>query len=391
MESNYKEKDNQKVLFLASVASMIDLFNKDNLQILMEKGYEVDVVANFQEGSITSKERVSQYWNELKKKGVKPYDVPIPRSIYKIRDIITSYRFVKELVNQNNYKIVHCHSPIGGVICRLACIRARKQNTKVIYTAHGFHFYKGARLTSWLVYYPIELICSRFTDMLITINKEDYIRAKKYFSCDVEYVPGIGIHVTEFSDVSIDRIKKREELGLSKDDFVFMSTGQLSKRKNHSIIIKALGLIDDSNVKYMIVGFGELEDELKKLCEQLGLRERVVFLGYREDVNELLHVSDAFAFPSLQEGLPVSLMEAMATKLPVVCSNIRGNVDLIVNNEGGYVCEPKDVDAFAEAMKKIISTKTFMMGNININVMQEYDSKIINQRMKKLYDRAIEE
>lgn len=378
------------VLQLASVASMIDLFNKDNLLILERLGARIDVAANFQEGSITSQVRVNEYRQELKDRKIDVIDFPCPRSIFRFADILHSYKMMKTLVETRNYRFVHCHSPIGGVIARLACRNARKKGTKVIYTAHGFHFFKGASILNWLIFYPIEKLCSRITDVLITINQEDYKRALSWKTCRVELVPGIGVHTEEFRNEVVDRVKYRTEFGFKDDDFVFMSTGQLSVRKNHEVIIRAISEIQNPNVKYLIVGFGELEQKHKALVKELGIEDRVVFAGYRADVKQLLHVVDGYAFPSLQEGLPVALMEAMSVGLPIVCSRIRGNVDLIENAQGGFLYDCHNVKGFAEGMQNIVSGKGKDMGVINIETMKHFDIETVNNRMTNLYSELLD-
>jgi len=302
----------KRVLMIASVASMIDLFNKDNLLLLKQLGMEIDVAANFKKGNITSQERVNEFKNELKFRGIKVIDWPCPRSVFRIVDIIKSYKILKKLVDRSNYRIVHCHSPIGGVIVRIACISARKNGTKMLYTVHGFHFFKGSSILNWLFFYPIEKLCSRFTDILLTMNQEDYQLARKWNTCKVEYIPGIGIHTKNLRNISVNKKAYRKEFGLEEEDFVFMSTGQVSLRKNHEVIIRALAEIDNPNVKYLIVGFGELIEHHKALAKKLEVEHRVIFTGYRNDVKYILHAVDGFVFPSLQEGLPVALMEAMS-------------------------------------------------------------------------------
>lgn len=375
-----------RVLLLASVASMIDLFNKDNLLVLEELGVKIDVAANFQNGSITSQERVNTYKKELTKRGIKVFDLPCPRSIMCIGDIVRSYKMVKKLTEERHYRIVHCHSPIGGVIARLACRNARKQGTKVVYTAHGFHFFKGASLSNWLIFYPIERFCSHMTDLLITINKEDYKRAKGWNTCRVECVNGIGVHTEDFRNEMVDRKAYRNEFGIMDDDFVFMSTGQVSMRKNHEVIIRAIAEIKNPKIKYLIVGFGELEEKHKDLAKGLGVEDRVIFAGYRDDVKHILHAVDGYAFPSLQEGLPVALMEAMAVGLPIVCSKIRGNVDLIEDGRGGYLYDCHDVKGFAEGMEKIVAGKGAKMGKINIETMKIFDFSTVNNCMRSIYE-----
>ena len=196
----------KKVLMLASVASMIDQFNMDNIRLLQDMDYKVDVVANFDFGSTSTRERVKEFKQELIEESIDVYNVPIPRSIFDIKGVWKSYKFVKELCKKQNYKMIHCHSPIGGVIARLAARKSRKNGTKVIYTAHGFHFFKGAPLKNWLIYFPIEWICSFVTDVLITINSEDYNFAKKYMHAKrIEYIPGVGINTEKISLVDVDR------------------------------------------------------------------------------------------------------------------------------------------------------------------------------------------
>ena len=373
----------KKALQLASVASMIDLFNADNIKILRSLGYSVDVATNFEEGSITSQARVDEYRNELKQQGIRTFQIPIPRSIKKIGNILQSYKMVKSLVEREHYQIVHCHSPIGGVICRLACRKARKTGTKVVYTAHGFHFFKGASKAAWLVYYPVEKWCSKYTDVLITINQEDFENARKMNARRVEYVPGIGVHTEEIANIVIDRTSMRSSFGFDDKDFVFMSAGQISVRKNHEVVIRALAQIKNEKVKYLIVGFGEEQERLTKLVDELGLKNRVIFAGYRKDVKEILHAVDGFAFPSLQEGLPVALMEAMAVGLPVVCSRIRGNIDLIKDGEGGYLYACYDIDGFAEGMMKIFNDHK--IGLKNMETIKEFDFCKVLEKMSCIY------
>jgi glycosyltransferase involved in cell wall biosynthesis len=380
----------KKALMMASVASMIDLFNMDNIEILKDLGYEVEVACNFEYGSITSQDRVDEFKEELIRDNFKVHHLPVPRSVFAIRDIVKSYKMMKKLCDENNYEIVHCHSPIGGIVARLACRKARKKGTKVIYTAHGFHFFKGAPLKNWLVYYTAERITAKFTDSLITINKEDYENAQKFNVENTEYVPGIGIDVDKIKNVKIDRSKKRSEFNLSEDDFVLFTAGQLSKRKNHEVVIKALAKIENKNVKLLICGLGELENYLKELIHDLGLENRVILAGYRNDVVEQLHAADCFVFPSFQEGLPVALMEAMAVGLPVVCSKIRGNVDLIEHGINGFLVDPENSNDFARYIEKIISDETIQaeMSKKNLEYVKKYDKKNIRQNMIAIYNGA---
>lgn len=383
----------KKALMMAHVASMIDLFNMDNIHILQDMGYEVDVACNFECGSVTSRQRVNEFKQELILQGINVYHIPVPRSITAIGNIIESCRIIRQLTNSKHYDIVHCQSPIGGVIARLACKKARKHGTKVIYVAHGFHFYKGASIKNWMFFYPIEKYCARYTDCLITMNKEDYdiaiVKMKK--TKNIKYIPGVGINVQKISNVNVDLDSKRKELGIPLESTVIVSVGELNENKNHEVIIRALVKINNPDIHYIICGKGLLRDYLMKLSKDLQLNQNVHVLGYRKDVIEILKSSDIFAFPSKREGLSVSLMEAMAAGLPVVCSEIRGNIDLIKDGEGGYLIEKNDINRYAQTIKKLSEEKElrYKMACYNKNKVDKIDLKIIHSIMKRIYQMMI--
>lgn len=377
----------KKVLMTASVASMIDSFNRNNIRILMEQGYEVHVACNFKNGNSTSQELVGRFYNDLMDMGIKLYQIDIPRRITAVKQIFSSYYQMKKICSENNYQIVHCHTPIGGVIARLACRKLRKNGMKVIYTAHGFHFFKGASIKNWLLFYPIEKYCARYTDCLITINKEDYRIARKFNVKKLEYVPGVGIQSKGIAKTDFSRTTKRKELGLTDDDFVLINVGELSKRKNQEVIIRTLAYIKKESVKLLICGIGGLEPYYTELINELHLKDRVILTGYRSDIKDLLAISDCFVFPSLQEGLPVALMEAMAAGLPVICSKIRGNIDLIDNNEGGYLFKPDSITDFTEGIIKLENDTALCkkMSEYNRTSIEKFDISLINLKMDEIY------
>lgn len=370
----------KRALILASVASMIDQFNMQNIQLLLNNGYKVDVACNCEEGNTISDERVQDLIQRLAEKNVCVNHVPIPRKITDIKRIITSLSQVKNMCIENRYALVHCHSPIGSVVARLASRGSRrKYGTKIIYTVHGFHFYKGAPIQNWLIFYPIEKFCSRITDTIITINKEDFEFAEKRMkSKRVEYIPGIGVDTEKFYLECFDKETKRLELGISKDDIMIFTVGELNQNKNQEVIIKAISTLGNDNIHYFIAGKGNKEQYLENLAQNLNVKLHL--LGYRTDIVELLNVADVFAFPSFREGLSVALMEAMAAGLPCVVSNIRGNVDLIDEN-GGVLCEPNDINGFANAIKTIINDIEMRekMKKHNIEKIKNFD---VNEVMK---------
>ena len=322
-----------KVLYVATVVKThIMEFHVPYLKMLKEMGWETAVAARNDYDDPA--DCVIPYCDTY-------FDIPFERNPFKPGNI-KAYKMLKAVIDEGNYDIIHCHTPVGAMLTRLAAQDARRKGSKVFYTAHGFHFYKGAPLINWLAYYPVEKWLARKTDVLITINKEDYNRAKDKFKAGkVVYVPGVGIDLTKFSKRIENRDKKRQELGLKNTDFVLLSVGELIPRKNHTLVLDALEELEKSGdldyIQYLICGRGDLSEELKQKASALGIANHVHFLGYRNDVNEICNASDLFVFMSLQEGLPVALMEAMACGLPAICSGIRGNTDLIENGISGLI------------------------------------------------------
>ena len=375
----------KKALIATSVASMIDQFNIPDILLLQQLGYEVDVAANFDSPGSITKERAEKLLERLCAMGVGVINTPVPRSITALGGMLRSYRMLKRLGKEKKYDLVHCHSPIGGAITRLAFRKARAGGTRVIYTAHGFHFFEGAPLKNRLIFYPVEKLCSRYTDVLITINREDYQAAKEKLNAGrVEYIPGVGIDTARFSDRA-DAREKRAELGIGEESRVILSVGELNENKNHRAVIKALANLN-SDVCYVVAGKGALLDELRSLAKELGVSDRVYLLGYREDVCALYGAADLFVHVSYREGLPVSVMEAMASGLPVVASSIRGNVDLIDEN-GGALVSPDDTEGLTAAIREILSDreKQEKMGAHNREASKKYSTATVGEMLKEIY------
>ena len=380
--------DENKALILASVASMIDQFNMHNIHLLQELGYTVDVIANFEQGGTITTERTLQLKDKLEQMGVRVIHAPIPRKISSLGEIWKAYRIAKRECTGNRYELIHCHSPIGGVIARFAARKLRKNGTRVIYTAHGFHFYKGAPAMNWLLFYPIERICAKMTDVLITINKEDYHFAQKHMKAgSVIYIPGIGVDTASFQEVKKYRAAKRRELGLPENAVVLLSVGELNRNKNHEVVLRAMAELDRDNIQYCIAGQGILEEHLTNLAKDLGMESRLHLLGYRTDIRELLGMADIFVFPSFREGLSVSLMEAMAAGLPCVASRIRGNVDLIEDGKGGFLCVPDSAQEFCKGIDRLCTRNDLpvAMGGYNRQAIAGFDIYVVVQKMKELY------
>lgn len=376
----------KKALICAHVAYAIELFNIPNIELLLQLGYEVSVACNFRDRSSLSEERAQSLIKKLDSMGVKRYDIDFQRNPFKPQNIKAFFE-LKRLISQEKYDLIHCHTPVGGILTRLASMGVRKSGTKVIYTAHGFHFFKGAPKINWLIYFTAEKICSYFTDVLITINGEDFTTAEKRLNAkECVYIPGVGIDTERFSLSVCDKKQKLAELGIDDSSKIILCVGELSKRKNQNVVIRALPLINDKNVHLLIAGIGELKDELLALCAELGLQDNVHFLGFRQDIAELCSICDVYAFPSLQEGLPVAVMEAMAAGKPCVCSKIRGNTDLI-DEKGGFLCECDDVAGFADGISTLLcdDEKRIAMGEYNKDKAKQYDFSAVREIMKGIY------
>ena len=313
------------------------------------------------------------------------YDVPFERSPLKPGNL-TAYRLVKKIIDKGNYNIIHCHTPVGAMITRLAARDARKKGTQVVYTAHGFHFYKGAPLLNWFVYYPVEVLLARYTDLLITINQEDFKRAKRFAVTKPCYIPGVGIDVSRFQCEHPCASGLREQLRIPGDALVLVSIGDVNKNKNHAIVIEALKKLKDDSIYYIIAGRGPLLNRFRQQLAKDGLDSHVSFLGYRNDVPDLYALSDVFVFPSYREGLSVSVMEAMASGLPVICSKIRGNTDMVVDRENGFLIPPDDCEGLIEAIRSIRDIDTRKRISVaNIRKSDQYRIESIVEAYKTEY------
>ena len=318
------------------------------------------------------------------------YDIPFERMPWKPKNF-TAYRMLKKIIDEGEYDIIHCHTPVGAMIARLAALAARKKGTKVIYTAHGFHFFKGAPLLNWLLFFPAEWILAPVTDVLITINREDYDRAKRLMKAKrIEYVPGVGIDTSRFHGDAAVRAEKRRELGFREEDFLLLTVAEMTKNKNHLTHLKALSLLKDreefADMHYLIVGRGEEWASLEETAKQLGIADHVHFLGYRTDAPDLYRCADLFLFMPYREGLSVALMEAMGSGLPIICTKIRGNTDLVEDGISGNFAE-NTPEAGAEAILKLYRDETLRSscGKGAAEKVKLFDNENVHKLVKDIY------
>ena len=363
-----------KILYITTISDTMGFF-PDHIKMLLGQGHTVDLACNI----------VNPVKQEIINMGCKIHQIPFQRFPLR-KDNLSAYKMLKEIIIDEGYDLVHTHTPIASAITRLACKNIKK--IKVFYTAHGFHFYKGAPIKNWIIYYPIEKWLSKYTDTLITINKEDYQRAKSKFKAKrVEYIPGVGLDIDKFKNVVVDKVGKRQELSLPEDAFVVLSVGELNKNKNHEVVIRAIAKIKNPTIHYVICGKGPLESYLNNLAAELGVSKNVHLLGFRGDIPEICKVADVFAFPSLREGLGMAALEAMACGLPIITSNVHGIVDYSIDGETGYNCSPTDVDSFSKYIKNLyldIEKRNRMTAN-NIEAVKKFNQLNVLNLMEQIY------
>lgn len=375
----------KKMLMTASVASMIGQFNMSNIKILQKLGYEVTVACNYKDRSAWSDEKVKELEKTLKLMNIKMVQIGFTRSPMNIFSHIKSYRQLISELKENNYEFVHCHTPIASAVTRIA---AHKMKIKTIYTAHGFHFYKGAPVLNWIMFYPIEKYLSKYTDILITINNEDYKRAKyKFKAKKVVKIPGVGINSEQIEKCHVDRYEMREKLNIPQDGFVLLSVGELSKRKNHKVILQALCKIKNPKIYYLIAGKGPLMEKYIKFVRKKGIQDNVKLLGFRKDIFELCKISDVFVHPSKREGLGIAALEGMASGLPLISSDASGIVDYSENGKTGYCCKISDVKSYANAIQNLYNNEKLRekMSLYSRKVAKNFDISKTEIIMNKVY------
>ena len=377
-------KECKRVLIIATVVKThIMQFHIPTLKLFKDMGWETAVAArndyeNPEDCQIPYCDRF--------------YDIPFERSPFMPQNV-ECYKKLKDVIDQGDFQIIHCHTPVGGVLGRLAARTARKKGARVLYTAHGFHFYQGAPLKKWWMYYPVEKVCSFLADEIITINLEDYHFAKRNFaSANIHYIPGVGVNSEVFYSGVLtkeDRKLMRAALGLEPEQKMVLSVGEIISRKNYKTAIDAIAKFKPEQIRYYICGQGVLRSEMKAYVKEQDVEDRVVFLGYRRDIPRLCACADVFLHSSYQEGLPVAVMEAMAAGVPVVASRIRGNVDLIEDGVNGFLCDPEDASGFAESIRKILDDPHLAeeFRNNSLEKIKEHDKDVIMEKMRLIYSR----
>ena len=341
-----------KILYTATVLSHICQFHLPYLEELQKRGHVVHVAArdNLNEKNGLKLQFTDRYIN-----------IPFQRSPKNMRNL-TAYHRLKTLIDQERYDLIVCNTPMGGMITRLAAKNARKRGTKVIYIAHGFHFYKGAPKKNWLLFYPVERIMAHLCDTLITITQEDFIFARKKFHTNVVHIHGIGVSPERYHPVSIaEQHEMRAAEGLLPNDFVILCTGELNQNKNQATLIEAVSRCRNNipHLRVLLAGNGSLEAKLKSRVRELHLEDIVTFLGYRTDLERVVPAVDLIVSCSHREGLPLNILEGMLCAKPIVASINRGHNELVDHKQTGFLFHQNDVSKLSSYIQ-ILYTNTVM-------------------------------
>ena len=365
----------KKVLYVTTVSRTINAFLIPHINMLLDNGYEVHCACSIDK----------PVDKELQRRGVKIFEVPFSRNPLGIGNI-KAFIKLEELQRINNYDIIHVHTPIAAIYGRL--LKLSFPSLRTIYTAHGYHFLKGGSKLGWILYYPIEKIMAKFTDVIININKEDYEITKERLKPKKCYLlNGVGLDLREYKKLSSKEIQeKRKEFGLNDKDFVVLMIAEINKNKNHIQLINAMDILKDKypNIKVLCIGDGTLKESVEKQINLKNLQNNIFMLGYRLDVNKLINISDIGILLSYREGLPRNIMEFMACGRKVIATDIRGCRDLVCNDNVGTLVKVGDYEETARAIEKyyILNDKSFEVSE----EIKKYDINNVNIELLKIYE-----
>lgn len=371
----------KKVLFVATVRSHIGQFHMPFIKRLKELGFTVD--AAYRDNSADKQGLDTSAIDNV-------FEVPFSRSPYSM-DNVRAYKALKKILKENDYDAVHCHTPMGAVVTRLAAKSLRKKGLKVIYTAHGFHFYKGASRFNWLTFYNVEKYLAKYTDCLITINHEDYALAKENFNTKkILFVPGVGVDLGEFSQkTNAQKLNLRKEYGYDENAFIMIYPADFCQRKNQMMLMNALKIVAEKykNVKLLCPGLQTDMAECVEFCKENGLIDNVEFMGYRRDIFKLDALADISVSSSRQEGLPINLIEAMALGNPIIATDVRGNNDLVQDGKNGYLVALNDSRAMADRIFDFIENPKMIdeFGTESLKLVRQYGVDAVLDSMVEIY------
>lgn len=376
----------KKALIITAVAGFIRGFLVSDIQILQEMGYEVHCAADAEnvgaDGIEAFFDELNIVFHQIGFNSKKPFS----------KETFQAYRQVRRLLAKERFAVIHCHTPIAGCITRFAANKYRRRGTRVIYTSHGFYFHDRAPKKDWLIYYPLELLASTWCDAIVTINQEDYHRAQKMWTKKAYHINGVGLNLKKYKDVVIDREAYRRSIGVEPEDIVVLAAGELTERKNHQVIIRALGKLRDPRLVFVLCGRAMqgkgTYDRLVALAEE----EKVRFLplGFRSDMPAIYRCAEMCVLPSKREGLGMVSLQAMIAGVPLVTPNVHGIKDYMRQGKTGYLCDPDDVEGFAEGIRKLCDPQVRASMRENcIKMAEQFSQEVSSGQMRAIYQELL--
>lgn len=384
----------KKALIITTVSGFLFKFERQNVKALQELGYEVHYAAN-------ASQQVYEFdSDEFERQGIFFHPVAIHKSPFSVAANTRALRQLEAIIREEQISLVHCHTPVGGLLGRLAAHRIKDRNIKVIYTAHGFHFYKGCSAKDYLIYHTVEKFLARYTDAIVLINREDYdsacrFRLKK--GGKVYQIPGVGLDRAFFAPMTQEeRSRTRDSLGLSRDTTFFLSVGELNANKNHTVILDMLCLMrergdDLSRFRFWICGNGPDHEKLRQEISRRNLEQMVSLKGYVAAPADLYNAADLFFFPSVREGLGMAALEALSCGCPVIAADNRGSREYMQPGKNGYVCRPsmpQDYLAAYDAWRSLSGTDKQKMRAFCTESTERFDRQYTAQIMQNVYRTA---
>ena len=368
-----------KILLVATVQSHICQFHRPLARMLHDHGCEVHVAARD---------------NLAEKNGLKldfadrVFNLPFRRSPFSPKNL-NAYRELKRILDEERYNVVHCNTPVGGTLGRMAARKTRKQGTKVVYTAHGFHFYKGAPKKNWLLWYPVEEFLCRYTDLLITIAEEDYELARTKFPTQVEHIHGVGANTEKYRTVPEEETAAlKNQLGYENERIV-LCTGELNANKNQVTAIRAMPEVARRipDAKLLLAGNGPMEQQLRDEIAKLGMEQSVELIGYHTDLEKYVQAAELIVSCSKREGMPLNIVEGMLCKKAVVASINRGHKELVEDGMTGYLLPDGDTAAFSEKLFSLLRDPELAhkMGEAGREKATAYTDKAVYRELELIY------
>ncbi|MBE5895920.1 MAG: glycosyltransferase family 4 protein [Lachnospiraceae bacterium] len=373
----------KKALIVTAIGGFLPQFELNDVKILQDYGFQVHYASNFT-NNVYSLDQA-----ELKNKGIHLHHIDIEKSPFAARHNMRAFQQIRKIIREENITLVHCHNPVGALVGRLAA-HYSKEKPYTIYTAHGFHFYKGAPLKNWLFYYPVEKWLARKTDLLITINREDFERGKKFqlkSGGKVERIYGVGVDMKKFRKKQEKNLYYRKKIGIPAGAFHIVTAAELNENKNQKVVIEAIKLLGRKDVYYTICGKGKNKERLEKMIREYGLEKQVKLLGYRTDIADILQTADCFAFPSIREGLGIAAIEALAVEVPLLVADNRGTKEYTKDDYNGIVCEAGDAVGFKNAIERLYTDYSYrgFLSRHCREIAERFSVEATDKVMRRIY------